>query len=274
MSEIDIVVDVRQSPDTAELIVSKQKVAFSGEARLVGSPVESRVGLMTRKAKVSVFAFAEAGYGFVVAARVKNVSAVPFEVTRVVLKYEYKQPQEARVGAVVVQEVGGSVEFLPRHPDRKGPLQPGEEREYHLPQQMYDGTALMALSLPADRFWLAAYCGTEEVGRLGGEHVRPFFDRVDIVFHRRARPIFDTLPEADRLAIIKAVGPLRRAERDRWSAAGAEPLEGTPLAYVVRASDDLGVVVTQTEDKKVEVLDIVRQSVLEQADTPGEGPKP
>ena len=35
MKEIDLVVDVRQSPDTAELIVLKQKVAFSGEASLV-----------------------------------------------------------------------------------------------------------------------------------------------------------------------------------------------------------------------------------------------
>ena len=45
MNEFDIVVDVRQSPDTSELIILKQKVAFSGETSLVGGPVESRVGL-------------------------------------------------------------------------------------------------------------------------------------------------------------------------------------------------------------------------------------
>ncbi len=273
MNEIDLVVDVRQSPDTAELIVSKQKVAFSGEARFVGSPVESRVGLTTRKAKIDVFEFAEAGYGIVVAARVKNVGTVPFEVTRAVFEHEYQQSQAVRIGSVVAQDIGGSVDLMPRRRDRSGPFQPGEEREYYLPQEMYDGIALLALSLPADRYWFAAYSGTEQIGRLGGAYIGPFFDRVNIVFHRRATPIFHTLPEADRLAIVRAVAPLRSVERDRWDSAGAEPLEGIPQLFVVRATDDLGVVVTQTEDKKVEVVDIVRDSVLEQVGTPGEGSK-
>jgi len=273
MNEIDVVVDVRQSPDTAELIVSKQKVAFSGDAHLVGSPVESRVGFMTRKAKVSVFEFAERGYGFVVAARVKNVGTVPFEITSVVFEHKYKQPQEIRLGTVIAQDLGGSINFLPKDQSKTGPLQPGEERAYYLPQSMFEGVALLGIGLPPDQFYLAAYSGTEEVGRLGGEYILPFFDRVHIVFHRRAVPIFDTLPEADRLAIIRAVAPLRGIERDRWPSAGAQPLEGTPLAFVVRVGEDLGVVVTQTEHKKVEVLDIVRESVLEQVVTPGEGSK-
>src|SRR5439155_14468021 len=100
--------------------------------------------------------------------------------------------------------------------------------------------------------------------RLDGEHIQPFFDRAQIVFHRRAVPIFDTLPEADRLAVIKAVAPLRGMERDQWPSAGAQPLDGVPLAFVVRAGEDLGVVVAQTEDRSVEVADIVRESVLDQ----------
>jgi hypothetical protein len=273
MNEIDIVVDVRQSPDTAELIVSKQKLAFSGEASLVGSPVESRVGLMTRKAKVDVFAFAEAGYGFVVAARVKNVGTVPFDVTRVVFEHEYTQPQERRIGGVVAHEMGGTFDLLPRHRDRKGALQPGEEREYYLPQELYDAIGLLALSLPGDRFWFAAYSGTERVGQLAGEYIQPFFDRIHIGFHRRALPIFHTLPESDRIAVIKAVAPLRALEPSRWPSAGAEPLGSEFIAFVVRATDDLAVVVTQTEERKVEVVDIVRESALDQADTPGEGTK-
>jgi hypothetical protein len=54
---------------------------------------------------------------------------------------------------------------------------------------------------------------------------------------------------------------------------GAEPLEGVPLTFVVRASEELGVVVTQAEDKGVEVVDVVRQSALEQFDKAGEGSK-
>jgi hypothetical protein len=274
MNQIDVVVDVRQSPDTAELIVSKQKVAFSGEAHLVGSPVESRIGLITRKAQVSVFEFAEAGYGFVVGATVKNIGTVPFEITRVGFEHKYEQPQEVRHDTIVVQDLGGSVNFLPRNPARKGPLQPGEEREFYLPQDLYDGVALLCFSLRAEQFWIAAFSGTEEVGRAGGESIRPFFDRVPVVFHRRAVPLFGTLPEEDRLAVIRAVAPPRGVETDRWPSLGAEPLEGVPLTFVVRAGEELGVLVTRTEDNKVEVVDIFRESALDQVDTSDEGSQP
>jgi hypothetical protein len=150
MSEIDLVVDVRQSPDTGELIVSKQKLAFNGEAHLVGSPVESRVGLVA------------------------------------------------------------------------------------------------------------------------GEQGQPVFDRTRIVFHRRALPLFDTLSEADRLAVVRAVAPLLGVEADQWLSAGAQPLEDGRSTFLVRAGEDMGVVVTPTEDRGVEVVDIVRESALEQFDGPGE----
>jgi hypothetical protein len=273
MNEINVVVDVRPSPDTAEIIVSKQKVAFNGEARLVGSPVESRVGLMTRKAKVSIFEFAEIGYGFAVGARVKNVGTVPFEITRVVFEHKFKQPQEVRFRSTVAQEIGGSIDFVPKDRSQTGSLHPGDERDYYLSQAMFDGVALLGISLPPDQFWIAAYNGTEEVGRIGGEYVRPFFDRSLIVFHRRVVPIFDTLLEAERLAIIRSVAPLRGMQPDRWTSVGAQPLEGTPRAFIVRANDDLVVVITQTEDKKVEIEDIVRKSFLEQIDTLGEESK-
>ncbi len=272
MSEIDFVVDVRQSPDTPELIVSKQKVAFSGDARLVGSLVESRVGLVARKAKVSIVSFAEAEQGFVVVARVENVGAVPFEITRVAFEHRYKQPQQVGGGAVVAEDREWPLDLFPIDQARTGPLQPGEERGYYLPQILYDNVASTCVSLPPDQLWVAVYSGTEEVGRIGGEHVQLFFERASVVFHRRAVPFFDTLPEADRLAVIRAVAPLRNVKRDQWPSAGAVPLDGTPLAFLVRAGEDLGVVVQPTEDKKVEVADIVREGALEQFEASGGGP--
>jgi hypothetical protein len=153
MNEIDVVVDVRQSPDTSELIVLKQKVAFGGEASLIGAPVEARVS------------------------------------------------------------------------------------------------------------------------RVGEEHVWPFLQRSGIVVHRRAAPRFGTLLDADRLAVIRAVAPLRGAQPGQWAAAGANPLEWAPSNFVVRAGEDLSVVVTPAPDKGVEIVDIVRQSALEQFDGQDKGPK-
>lgn len=137
---------------------------------------------------------------------------------------------------------------------------------------MFEGVALTATSLSPDRFWIAAYCGGEEVGRVIGQDIRPFLDRSGIVIHRRAQPLFDTLPESGRLAVIRAVAPLRGVERDKWTAAGASAIEGLPLTFVVRAGDDLRVVITQTEDKGVEIVDIVRKAALDQfAKTSREG---
>jgi hypothetical protein len=96
-------------------------------------------------------------------------------------------------------------------------------------------------------------------------------DELRVVFHRRARPVFDTLPEDDRNALLRSVGPLRGRERDQWPSAGARLLQGVPLAFVVRAGDDLAVIVTPTEDKGVEVVDIIRPSALKQFDTTDEG---
>jgi hypothetical protein len=98
-------------------------------------------------------------------------------------------------------------------------------------------------------------------------------DELSVVFHRRARPVFDTLPEGDRNTILREVAPLRGRERDQWPSAGARPLQGVPLAFVVRAGDELDVIVTQTEDKGVEVVDIIRPSALKQFDTTDEGLK-
>jgi len=96
-------------------------------------------------------------------------------------------------------------------------------------------------------------------------------DELRVVFHRRARPVFDTLPEGDRNAILRAVAPLRGRERDQWPSAGARPLQGVPLAFVVRGGDELDVIVTQTEDKGVEVVDIIRPSALKQFGTAARG---
>jgi hypothetical protein len=43
MSEIEVVVDVRPSPDSNELIVVKQKLTVSGELRPSGPPMETRI---------------------------------------------------------------------------------------------------------------------------------------------------------------------------------------------------------------------------------------
>jgi hypothetical protein len=98
-------------------------------------------------------------------------------------------------------------------------------------------------------------------------------DQLSVAFHRRASPVFDTLPAADRNAILRAVAPLRGIARDQWPSAGARPLRGVSQAFVVHVGEDLDVIVAQTEDKGVEIEDIIRPSALKQFKTTDEGPK-
>jgi hypothetical protein len=49
VNEIEVVADIRPSPDTAELIVVKRKLVADSAVRLAGEPLESRVSVATRQ---------------------------------------------------------------------------------------------------------------------------------------------------------------------------------------------------------------------------------
>lgn len=277
MNQIDVVVDVRQSPDTGELIVSKQKLIFNGEATLDGPPVETRVGPVIRKAAVTIFGFDEMGTGLILAACVKNVGTVPFPIDAVVLEFRFEEAHDSPFGpSFMAKHTGESFMLVPRNEAKNGPLLPGEERDYSLPGGMYDGITLLAVSLKPWQFWIAAYCGKEELGRVGGEYIQPFLRGSRIRVNRRAAPIFYTMPESIRFAVIKAVVPLRDLDSDQWPTAGASPVEGTPSTFVIRSVDDPILIVSPTDNRGVEIVDIVRKGVLEQfrKSENGEGAKP
>jgi hypothetical protein len=102
--------------------------------------------------------------------------------------------------------------------------------------------------------------------RNGTEPGPPGCNGTGVVIHRRAQPLFDTLAEVDRVAVLAAVDPLCRLDCERWASEDVQPLEGIPHAYAVRATPDLSVIISPTENKGVEIVDIVREAVLDQFD--------
>jgi hypothetical protein len=94
---------------------------------------------------------------------------------------------------------------------------------------------------------------------------------VGVLIHRRAQPLFDTLVEAERAAVLAAVDLLRRLDRDRWASEDVQSLEGIPNTYAVRATPDLSVIVSPTENSGVEIVDIVREAALDQFDQTDDG---
>jgi hypothetical protein len=277
MNEIEVVVDVRQSPDSPELIVLKQKLVTTGDLHPSGPPVETRLGLTNRKAELSVFEFADQRGGYVLAAHVKNVGTTPFNIDKVVFECQFEEPPDVRTASgVQAKEIGRGFELVPRDRALEGAQLPGDSRDYFLPQEVYDGVALLGTSLPPGQYWIAAYSGREELGRVSGEYIRPFFQRsTGIVLHRRAQPVFDTLPERDRLAVVRAVVRLRGVDQEYWPSDTVHEFKDVPHVYVVRVTPELHVLVTQTEHKGVEISDIVRRATLDQFDKAevGEGEK-
>ena len=84
---------------------------------------------------------------------------------------------------------------------------------------------------------------------------------------RRAQPIFDTLPASKQLDVLAAVAPLEGKDRETWPAlfpGKVKKFESIPHVYVVSVPPELALLVTQTEDKGVDVVDIVRTDALEQ----------
>ena len=261
MNQIDVVMDVGESLDTAEPIVSTR----GGGANFVGQPGDTRVVPMIRKAKVSAFRFTESGNGVRLGVRVKNLATVPIEIDRVAFEYRFEDPDEfSAAWGRVVQEIGGGVELLPRHEARKGPLPPGEEREYSLSHLMSDRAVLVAESLAPSRFWIAAYSGSTEVGRGGGEVIRRILDPSRITVNRRASLFFQTMPDSVRLTVLETISPLRGIEVGQWPSSGAKPLEGSPRTFVSHAAEDPVLVLTPTEGEGVEIVDMIREGILEQ----------
>jgi hypothetical protein len=228
----------------------------------------NEIDVVGRKVDVSVFASAEWGCDQMVVAWVKNAGPTPLVITRVAFEYDYEHAEDV-LGTWDGHKHCRGIEFLPKEGSKASELQPGEEREYHLPRNLNEDVALLAVGLLPAFFWVAVYSGMDEVGRATGDAVQPSFKGALIVFHRRAMPIFDTLPEEEQLAIHRAMLPLLRLESDQWPSVGAQLLNGPRPFFFVQVNDDLGVIVRKTDNKKLEVEDIVRKSILDQVLTLG-----
>ncbi|HEY8504412.1 MAG TPA: hypothetical protein VIL46_07495, partial [Gemmataceae bacterium] len=193
MKELEVVLDVRQSPDTPELIVVKQKVsAEGGELRLVGEPTEARVDLFARRVKVTVGELANGEIGYVMAAYVQNVGLAPVDISRVLFEWEVG-PGEGlgeRQGPGGKELIRG-IHFLPIDRAKRGPLLPGETRGWYLPMDFYEEAVRVIHSQSPDACRIGVYSGRDLLGKVPGSQVLPFLDRPirrgQVLIHRRAQ---------------------------------------------------------------------------------------
>ncbi len=106
MKEIEVVVDLRPSPDSPQLILVKQKLAAEGDRlMLVGDPHEECVELGGPRVTIKVAAWADNRTGFVPTAIVSNVGMSPIEVSRVAVVFEAEIATSFRWTAIQGNEV-------------------------------------------------------------------------------------------------------------------------------------------------------------------------
>jgi hypothetical protein len=267
MSEIEVVVDVKESPEAGGLIVVKRKLVATGDLHMSGSPVETTLGLMTRKATLSLFGYQDAQTAFGLGVRLTNEGPVPFVVEKVAFEC-VAEPQEhaATNGIKTADDCQSSWEMVPRSSGLAGPLHPGESREYVLPRAFALEVSRIGDTIPPDHFWVAAYSGRQQLARVVGDRVRRFLVRVPQGINRRAQPLFDTLPVARRLEVLTTIAALEARDPESWPTllpGKVKLLASLPGVYVVLVPPELALLVMQTQAKQLEVVDIVRTDALE-----------
>lgn len=199
MKEIEVILDMRPSPDSPEFILVKQKLAAEGDRlMLVGEPHEQRVGIGGPRVAIQLAAWADQQLGFVNTANVRNVGMSPIEVSGVAVVFEAGKPTpgETRPPGRL------SYKYEPLEPV-DGPLYPGHMRTYYLPMSLYDAVLYQAKKTPLSGFWVAVFVGDEEVARCARKYLQPFLDRGTIQYERRVEIALDSLHEAQRFLFLR-----------------------------------------------------------------------
>jgi hypothetical protein len=282
VQEIRVVTDIRLSSDSTELVVVRQTLrAEDDRMSLVGEPAEGRIPLANRRVTISFDASADNTIGFVVVARLRNVSLVPFEVTRVCFEYKYPEPAKVSVGGAEATEPGGALDFVVQDRNQLKAINPGATQEWYLPMDFLSGAAELVRSLPPGNMQVVAYSGSEPVG-LGAAQdfvallnlsppaaAQPDHLRMNV----QMRHTIDALPPPARAAVRNALKPVTETPQTSWEHLPGVTKLGRSL-FAVSAPPDYRVFITPYPRGGVEILDLIRLNGSTPGAAPAEGGAP
>lgn len=267
MSEITVLVDVRPSPDSPDLLLVRQKLVIEGgELRLVGVPTEEKMPLAARRAKISMSTSIDMQIGSAAVARVQNIGMVPLDISKVHLEYRYPEAVESPVPALD-SAIGGSFGLIPRERKVSGALLPGESREWVLPLDYYGEALLQEIARlgPGD-YKIVAYAGPDAVAEAPGKLVQPHLDigldRYKSTWGLKMQPhIHHKLIGFDaetRDQIFAELKTLQEKPTEEWSSLpGVIPVEGN--RFFLTVPPEYQVLVRRVRRGPVEVLDVLRR---------------
>jgi hypothetical protein len=261
VKELEVVVDVRPSPDSPELIVVKQKLVVNGDdLHPVGPPSEQRIGMAIPRARLSLSMLVSGETSNFLLVRVDNIGLVPLQVTRVTFEYTREQPPEE------TGQPGGAIPFIPSERVEPETIPVGGRREWYLPTDAYEEMRGLAARLSPDRYRIAAYAELQEVGTLPGFQVREWLDlpaqlQKPLLITGLARTALDSLPAEERERIVQSVIDLVRKGLEN-GAADAIPLSEDHSVYLLRVPPDWQAFVRRWGSRGVEFFHLVREATL------------
>lgn len=263
MNEFDVVIDVRPSPDTPELIVMKQKLVADTSLHLVGQPREERVGMGLPRVKIAMGEVARGGIGYVMTAKVTNVGLNPIEIKEVSLVFD----KDRRAAGEKARPVTTSFRFEQLE-NATGTLPPAHSRSYYLSMEMYEHVAQKARAFRPDDYRIAVFMSDrEEIGSLPGKHVAPFLDRTRIKVEPRAEIVLDGLSEVQRIWLMEALGSLVGQAPSSWPREKVRRPDPSSDLYLVRVLPNFQAVIAPSGTDELRLLDLVHDETLKQFET-------
>jgi hypothetical protein len=271
VKEIEVVVDVRHSPDTPGLVVVKQKLIAEGDGlRPAGPTSEQRIDLAARRVGVTMGELVDEEVGYFMLAHVQNVGLTPLEVTRVAFEYRCDQPHEPDEdfpGPGDAPGGGHALEFIPQDHTKTGPLRPGEARGWYLMPDASVEAAGVGIRFAPAKYSVAVYSGGDEVGRLAGHDIRPALDSPSItgrvMISELARTVLDALSPPERKGVLETVDGLRGHDPAQWPESEALGSGCQGETYSVRVTPGLRAFVRPLGPSGIELFNLMREETLQ-----------
>lgn len=270
MDEIEVVLDVRQVPDTLDLIVLRQKLrAVAGHLEPIGAPIETTISLSSRKARVGVSMAAEYGKGLILVARVQNLGMLFLHDVVVTFECSFPQPRDAGLPSIpFAQEIAQKFKFIQSNKALLPTIAPGETRDYYLPTDFFQTVVRTAKPLPPENYRIVAKSGEDLLGKVDGIWIAPYLDipasdGLRVVIDQRVRRLIATLTSDEQKSANDALSVARNGDLTRWKQAGESAGESESI-YTFHVSPQIVLVGRRLKDSNIfDIIDVVRSEVLQ-----------
>jgi len=262
LNEISVLVDIRVSPDSPDLVLVRRQLAIvNGELQLIGEPVESSLSLHVPRIVATARWSGNSQVGPAIIVSVRNTGFTPVEMISVM--FVWQGPADAQNATANGHEqalISSELQLLPRDRKQVGMLLPGKAQEWYLPFS-YEAAVRVSLSLPPTGYKIVVLVGNEQVAEVPGEQLQPLFDRFGDGPQPRMgdqlRSVVASLPPTIQERLTESLRALSATPVEVWSQLpNLNKLENS--LYLLGVPPDYRVLFRRHRRGGIELIDVAR----------------